>query len=84
MPEQQEPNKEAPDLTQIWELLRDLDMKVQLHIQEESAYKPKMVELINILERSKGAITFMRYTTMLMAMAAAGYAWLSSHVTWKG
>jgi len=76
--------REEPDLDKIWNLLREVDKKVDLHLQEESEYRPKLIELMALLERSKGALTLIKWTAAIVAASAAAGLWVTSHFTWKG
>lgn len=68
------------DLSEIWELLHAIDKKIDLHIKEEDAYRPKVVELVEILEKSKGAITLIKILVGVIAPTIAALVWLRDHV----
>lgn len=71
-------------MAEIWQLLRGLDMKVTLHIEEEKKVRPKLLELIELLDRSKGALTFIKWAAATVVAISGAFAFISSHFTWKG
>lgn len=68
------------DLSDIWDLLRALDKKVELHLQDEAEFRPKMVELVSILEKSKGAVTLIKILVGVVAPVWALFIWAKDHV----
>ena len=68
------------ELNDIWNLLRDLDKKVDLHLQEEEAFRPKMVELVSIMDKSKGAITLIKIIVAVAVPVYAAVIWAKDHI----
>lgn len=71
-------------MAEIWKLLRELDTKVTLHIEEEKVVRPKLVELLQLLDRSKGALTLIKWAAATVVAIAGAYTFLVSHFTPKG
>ncbi len=70
------------DLEAIWKLLRELEMSVKLHMEEEKELKPKLLELLSLLERSKGVFSFLRIVLWVGGpLVAFGY-WVKDHIKW--
>lgn len=74
------PEKTSADLGAIWDLLRELDKKVDVHLAEEAEFRPKLVELVAIMERSKGAIFLLKLLVGIGAPVYALMLWLKDHV----
>lgn len=72
------------DIKQLCGLLVDLHGKLDAHIREEATLKPQLVELIGLLERSKGALVLVKWLSATAIALAGFYAWASQHLTWKG
>lgn len=73
----------SPNIQDVWELLRDMQEKMDRHIEQEELYKPKMLELITILERSKGIMYFFKVLIYFGVPISAAIAWFSDHFRWK-
>ena len=71
-------------LTAIWELLVEVKTTIDSHISEEKDMKPQLLELLGILNTSKSAMVFIKYTAKLVAVAVATYTFMVIHITWKG
>ena len=71
------------NLQQIWELLRELDTKVTLHIEEESGWKPQMLEVIKTWNTTQGVLTLIKWCAAVSASITAVWAWIHQHITWK-
>lgn len=79
---QQPPKKSCDDigLEHICDLLLDLKKTLDTHITEENIYKPKVVELVDILDKSKGVVWFIK---VLSVVAVAGWGlvyWIRDHI----
>jgi len=87
MPTTDRREENVTDLAEIWNLLRALDKKIDLHLQEENAIRPKLLQLIDALELSKGAFKFIKLTAAIVAASAAVYTYVSTyiaaHITWR-
>ena len=85
MPEHQTyERREEPDLNKIMELLMALDKKITEHITEEKSYKPDLLAMLKLFTDAKGAIRFVKVAAAIAVAATATYAFLNSHLTWKG
>ena len=78
------------NLNQIWQLLREthtdlkvLSNQVRAHVEEESDWKPQMVQLVTTWAQAKGAINFIKWCATIGAGLTAIGAWLSQHFTLK-
>jgi hypothetical protein len=78
------PHEYDGSLTAIWELLRALDMKVELHLQEEAEIRPKLLELIDILIASKGLLKFLKWISATAAALLAIHTFFGKYFVWKG
>lgn len=74
--------KELPEKTdeELWKLLHEIKESLVLHMQQEQAMRPKLEELVTILERSKGVITFLKLWLYVVAPVAAFITWAKDHV----
>ena len=70
----------SPDLVAIWELLREIKEQQDIHLASEAEIQPKLLELINLLERSKGAIVLIKWTAYIGSFVAAIVIWAKDHV----
>lgn len=70
----------STDLSDIWDLLRAIDKKVDLHLADEAEFRPRLVELVGIMEKSKGAITLIKWCAYLGAPIYALILWFKDHV----
>lgn len=85
MPEHQTyERREEPDLNKIMELLLGLDKKITEHITEEKSYKPDLLAMLKLFTDAKGTIRFVKIAAAIAVAATATYAFLNSHLTWKG
>lgn len=57
-------------------------MAVKLHMEEEKELKPKLLELLSILDRSKGVIGFLKVMVWIGAPFTAFVYWVKDHVKW--
>ena len=78
-----EERRTEPDLAQIWNLLRAVDKKVDMHLEEENNLRPKLLALISVLEMSRGALVFIKWSAATGAVLAAIYTWASTHLTFR-
>lgn len=74
--------KELPEKTdeELWKLLHEIKESLVLHMQQEQAMRPKLEELVTILERSKGVITFLKLCLYVVAPVAAFITWAKDHI----
>lgn len=75
--------RSTDNIREMCALLTDLHQKLDAHIKEEAALKPQLVELISLLERSKGALVLIKWLSVAVTALAGLYAWASQHLTWK-
>ena len=65
------------------EILRELsELKVimEAHIKEEQELRPRLLELLNLLERSKGAVAMVKGMMYIGAPIGAAIYWIKDHV----
>lgn len=74
--------RELPEKTdeELWKLLHEIKESLVLHMQQEELMRPKLEELVTILERSKGVVTFLKLLVYVGAPVAAFVAWAKDHV----
>lgn len=72
--------KQEVDLDSIWEFLHSIDKKIDTHLIEDEVYRPKMLELVSILEKSKGAVLVFKLLFYIGAPLAALVYWIRDHV----
>lgn len=70
----------TPDLGEIWTLLHEIKTAQEVHLQQEKEFRPKLEELITLLERSKGVITFLKLLLYIGAPIVAIAAWAKDHI----
>lgn len=68
------------DLTEIKTLLRELNSKVEAHLTEEKQLQPHLIELIDILQKSKGVVMLFKFLLYIGAPAAALIYWIKDHI----
>jgi hypothetical protein len=68
------------DLKEIWRLLREVEMLIKLHIEDEKQLRPKLQELILLLERSKGAFILLRWFVFITTPVLVAVYWVRDHV----
>ena len=61
-------------------LLYDMKVKLEAHIEEETEYKPKLLQLILILEQSKGVVAFLKASVYIIGLGLAILYWCREHV----
>lgn len=79
----EERRKEAPrsaDLNGLEAAIHRLADRFEKHMEEEEEIKPHLVELIDILQKSKGAITFMKFLIYAGGLIGAFVLWVKDHV----
>lgn len=69
-------------LETVMEVLHRLELRMEAHLLEEEAMKPYLVELIDVLQKSKGAITFLKIMVYVGGAIAAAIAWGKDHIKW--
>jgi hypothetical protein len=67
-------------LEEIKSILDDLVLKFETHLTLEQEYKPKIMEVITLLEQSKGVIIFLKAVLYISAPVAGLIYWLKEHV----
>lgn len=72
--------RENPDLGAIWKLLHEIKEQQEIHLAQDIELQPKLLELINLLERSKGAITLIKWTAYIGSFVAAIVLWAKDHI----
>jgi len=68
------------EVTKIFEALHALDMKLTTHIQSVEDYKPKVLEVIDIFQKGKGAVIFIKVLFYVVAPLGAFIYWVRDHV----
>ena len=68
------------NLNEIWELLRSIEKKVDEQITSDKIYKPKLLELIELLDQSKGALRLLKLIAITVAPIVAAAVWIKDHV----
>lgn len=68
------------DLTEIKTLLKELNSKVEAHLAEEKQLQPHLIELIDILQKSKGVVLLFKFLLYIGAPFAALVYWIKDHV----
>jgi hypothetical protein len=75
------PDRRAePSLTDVWDLMTELNAKLESHIIEEGQIRPHLIELVDILQKSKGVVTFFKLLIYIGAPIAAIIAWGKDHI----
>jgi len=74
------PPDEAVDLKAIWTVLRELEMGMKLHMKEEELWRPKLNEVLTIMERSKGVFLFLKLLIYVGTPVGALFYWIKDHV----
>lgn len=60
--------------------LSELKMIMEAHLKEEQDLRPRLLELLTILERSKGAILLLKTLFFIGAPVSAFVYWIKDHV----
>lgn len=68
------------DLQAIWELLEEIKKAQDIHLAAEVELRPKLLELIGILEKSKGALFFLKALIYVGGVVGACLLWAKDHV----
>lgn len=68
------------DLAEIKELLQALNSQVEAHLAEEKQLQPHLIELIDILQKSKGVVLLFKFLLYIGAPFAALVYWIKDHV----
>lgn len=68
------------DYHSLRDLLHELKTTLELHIEQENEFRPKVEELVTILERSKGAVVFLKVVLYIGAPIFAFLAWAKDHI----
>ena len=71
---------EHVDLDLIYKTLMDMKSTLDVHITEESIYKPKVVELVNILDQSKGILWFIKLLSVALVAGWGIIYWIRDHI----
>lgn len=74
--------KTPATMDDVVDLLRDLDNKLETHLAEEKELRPKVIELVDILQKSKGAIAFIKLSVTVAGAVAIALAWAKDHIKW--
>lgn len=70
----------SADILEIRELLYEIKTQQELHLEEEKKLRPKVEELVTILERSKGVVTFLKVCIYVGTPVAAFAVWAKDHI----
>ncbi len=62
------------------EIMESLRRTLEDHMEVEAAFRPKVEELIVVLERLKGVVTFLKVLLYISGTAWAVLVWVRDHV----
>jgi hypothetical protein len=65
---------------ELWEVLRDIQTKLDVHLAEEAIYRPQVLEAIETMRRTKGVIAFFRFIVYIFAPVGGAILWLRDHI----
>lgn len=68
------------DTKAIWELLREVEQKIDTHLTEENLYRPQLLEAIEVMQNTKGVLAFLRGLVYFLVPLGALFAWLKDHL----
>jgi hypothetical protein len=68
------------DVQEIRGLMRDLKDSLERHMEQEENLRPHVLELITLLERSKGVITFLKVVLYISIPVLGVIAWAKEHI----
>lgn len=68
------------DLQEIWQLLNSIKEAQDKHLAAEAEIQPKLLELISILEKSKGALLFLKVLIYGGTLLGGLYVWAKEHL----
>ncbi len=68
------------DFSELWELLRSIDKKLDLHLQEHTITKPQLDSVLETFHQSKGVITLVRALVYIIAPLLLVGAWVKDHI----
>ena len=75
-------DNQEKSLADIWELLHAINLKLENHIVEEETYKPKLIKAVEVLEQSKGVITFLKFAVWFTGIVWVVSQWAKDHFKW--
>ena len=75
-------DKQEKSLADIWELLHAINLKLENHIVEEDTYKPKLIQVAEILDRSKGIVAFLKFLVWASGAIWIAAQWWKDHFKW--
>lgn len=64
----------------LYNEIQKLNSKVEQHIVESEAMRPRLLELLVILEQSRGVIKFLKFLVYIAAPITAVIYWIKDHV----
>lgn len=64
----------------LWDCLTTLDKKLTEHLESDKIYKPKIIELVEILDQSKGVITFIRWSAIVVGAIVSIWLFVKDHL----
>ena len=73
-------HRQEPTLDSIWILLLEVDTKISSHIESEAHLRPHIEELVDMLQKSKGILIFLKALIYVGAPLTAFIYWLKDHV----
>jgi len=76
----QDTTRQAPTLDSVWLLLSEVNTKISSHIEAEAHLRPHIEELVDILQKSKGIITFIKVLLYIATPVVAFIAWGKDHI----
>lgn len=68
------------DTETLREILESLRRTLEDHMESEAAFRPKVEELIVVLERLKGVVTFLKVVIYIGGIGWAILSWAKDHV----
>jgi len=79
-PEPESPEHQEPSLDAIWILLLEVNGKITSHIEDEAHLRPHVEELVDMLQKSKGILLFLKALVYIGAPLTALIYWIKDHV----
>jgi hypothetical protein len=68
------------DVQEIRSLMLSLKTTLEHHIEQSKDMEPRILELITLLERSKGVITFFKVVLYISIPVLGIIAWAKDHI----
>lgn len=72
--------EQEKSIADVWALVHEMKAKLEAHIEEETEYKPKLMQLLLILEQSKGVVAFLKASVYVGGSLIALLYWCKEHI----